>query len=194
MANQPEEDKDDVLSGEEFVEKHSNDEDASEDNFTEIIALAQHQHGPIKSVEDDDDDGGSNWDSLHDLRGRFNVRDDFANLHLFSQANGHLSVYEMAVREDELRGNEAQVFRDIDAETSRSKIDDRWREVRSFAGLEDSNESAPTAPEAKDRLQKLLDVRTESQKGLTPVSAVLESVQSRYQSETETADRKTANA
>lgn len=176
MSPNPTDDNDDnereTLSGDEVVDE-IRDLDSAIDNFTAILSRIEHGHGPQKSLnnddDDDDDDDRRNF-SNHDLRGRFNVRDDFVKSHLFSQTNDHLAVYEMGRRADEFSGKEAAIFRDIDDSTPQSKIDARWDEIRSFAGLADgTTESAPTPPEAKKRLNKILEIRDEPQETLQEV-------------------------
>ncbi len=153
--------QDDVMDAEEYMDEVSSLETAI-DNFTAFLSRITHNHGPIKSNRDDDDDDDDDddrhtWDTNHDLRGRFNIRDDFVKNYLFSQPNDHLAVYEMGTREDEFRGNEAMVFNDIGPNTSQAKIDARWDEIKDFAGIaEGSRERAPTPPEAKQRLNKVI--------------------------------------
>ena len=164
MTDQDSEDVE-TLTAHEFVNQ-ATDLDTAIDNFTAILSRIEHSHGPWKSLNHDDDDDNDRRYSNHDLRGRFNVRDDFVKNHLFSQVNDHLAVAEMAKREGEFRGNEAKIFRDIDSDTAQSKIDDRWEEIRQFAGMEQGySESAPTPPEAKKRLDQVLEVRDEPQDG-----------------------------
>lgn len=151
-----------TMSAAEFVDKATS-LDTAIDNFTALLSRIEHNHGPWKSLNHDDDDDDGKRYSNHDLRGRFNVKDDFVKNHLFSQVNDHLAVHEMGKREGEFRGNEAQIFQDIDADTSQKKVDARWDDIRAFSGLADgTTENAPTPPEAKSRLDKVLELRDES--------------------------------
>lgn len=151
----------DTIKAEEFLNR-ANELSTAIDDFTAILSRIEHSHGPRKSLNNDDDDDDDRRYSNHDLRGRFNVLDEFVRNHLFSQVNDHLAVTEMAKREGELRGNESQIFRDIDSDTNQSKIDSRWRNIRQFSGMEEGHsESAPTPPEAKKRLDRVLELRDE---------------------------------
>lgn len=166
-------DEQEVMDAGEYMDEVSS-LDTAIDNFTAFLSRITHDHGPVKSRRDDDDDDDDDdrrtWDTNHDLRGRFNVRDEFVKNYLFSQPNDHLAVYEMGSRENEFRGNESMVFEDIDADTNQSTIDARWAEIKDFAGIaEGSDETAPTPPEAKQRLERVVELWHEENGVLEPV-------------------------
>lgn len=146
------------------------------DNFTALLSRIEHNHGPAK--------GGTKTSgySTHDLRGRFDISDEFVKSYLFSQTNDHLAVYEMGTRADELRGNEAQIFRDIDEDTAQSTIRRRWKKIKEFAGIPSGcSENAPTPPEAKKRLKAVIEIhheQTDSEDTLSPVPERVQNAQS----------------
>jgi hypothetical protein len=146
------EDDSKIKTSSEYLDDLSSQE-VEQTNYTEMIAQMNHTHVPGVDKGRDDDDGFSN----HDVRGRFNVKDEFVKNFMYSQCDGHLAVHELAMRSNELRGNEAQIFRDIDEDTQKSKINDRWRNIREFAGHADGSvESAPTPKKAKKRLERII--------------------------------------
>lgn len=112
--------------------------EARVDNFTAPTSRIEHGHGLEKGQ----------GEGLHDIRARFDVRDEFVANNFFTMPNDHLALFELVERKAEFQSSDERVFDDV-SNTNRS----RWREIESFV---DSNR-APVPDRAVQRLRRRID-------------------------------------
>lgn len=112
-------------------------EDATVTDFTAVFSGVQHGHGAERGQ------GEGN----HDVRSRWNVRDEFVSAHFISQPNDHAAIHEMVIRKKEFKSAEEDMFEDT-GNKSRSK----WNSIENFA----QSGRAPIPEEARQKLRTVI--------------------------------------
>ncbi len=112
--------------------------DASVENFTAPVTRIEHGHGLDKGE----------GEGLHDLRSRFNVRDEFIANHFYTMPNDHGALFELVYRKDEFMKADEPVFED----TTNTDLA-RWEQVESFV----QSNRAPIPDSARRKLQSIIE-------------------------------------
>lgn len=106
-------------------------------NFTAPLSDIEHGHGFVKGAE-----------GQHDLRERWNVRDEFIANNMYSMPNDHLAIHEMVERRAEFEASDEAVFEDTSNTDSH-----RWESIESFA----KSNRAPVPDHARQKLRRIIN-------------------------------------
>lgn len=113
-------------------------EQATVTDYTAVLSGIQHGHGVRKGQ----------GEGQHDVRTRWDVRDEFVAEHFLTQPNDHAAIYEMVMRRDEFEQADEALFEDA-ANDSASK----WSSIERFA----ESGRAPIPDETRRKLRRLVE-------------------------------------